>query len=370
MGSSLFRVCGIAAGVQFLLAGAAVAVMNNGFNTNHVWGNRQASPKTKVFQEDPWVEQTDPPGAAGMLYSSGTFAGQGGTNDARYFVAGPAPATGGGWDYYNLRIAELDSTGAIINSTTIKTLGGASGYIGEIKSRNIRYNPARNSLVVAMREKNVSNAPVSVYEIDLGLSQILNTVTGPQMMGSALNTQPGLTVNPSDGSVYLLGPNLGTSAVGKGNVVKLNMSTHTCATVLDSTLTGSEYTSPEGICYRNNSLVIGFTSSDKAHPPIEYPLSDNMSTGTALNGYTTYTQPFWNGQMDPLTGSIWSSGLDNINVYGAIYELPRGSDTVVVHHVDKYSKYFDLASPLPEPCTSLLIALGAGWIVSRRRITA
>jgi hypothetical protein len=68
----------------------------------------------------------------------------------------------------------------------------------------------------------------------------------------------------------------------------------------------------------------------------------------------------FNAQMDMRTGSIWSSGITGVTINGAIYELKAGSNTAVAHPGDdpKYAKFFDIASPAPEPTTLLLLVVG------------
>jgi len=330
-----------------LSAEPAFAWLCNGWETEFLLANRaRGGYKIKTYLEYPFAEVGSD--GSGIIYESGTFSGTG-DNDARYYVMRVLE------DEADLLIAELgpvdpadlDDPDLVIrpeiNTTTLRTLYPSLPYVEEVATRNIRYNPVTNSIFFLTKEK-AQVGFTTLWEVDLELSTLLSVTTGPLSVTFDKYELPGVAINHDDGTVYGGGPYINTPLDGKGDVVEFDLSAGTWSVILDSTVTGDEYKDVEGLCYRDNSIIVGFGSWDRSHPPIEYDLSTMV--GTTLSGFP-WKVPARNIQMDRATGSIWFAGQKQGREKGALFELKAGSNTAIANPLSggRWIKFFDVASP-------------------------
>ena len=93
-------------------------------------------------------------------------------------------------------IAELDIDGNILKQTTVATLAGlGAGNLGSaIEPDNLRYSLHNNTLFVGVNDEDTTN-PATAYEIDVELSTIVATYTGPNISAPFRCLKPGHSVS-------------------------------------------------------------------------------------------------------------------------------------------------------------------------------
>ena len=142
-------------------------------------------------------------------WGSATFALTG-PNQARLYTARKSAAGGSP----SVRIEEWDSTGATLASVLLTSLtGGPTSPIGSsVEVGDIRYSIYHGTLFVSVNPhiEGVGTFPpyprALVYEIDLGLTQVLNTYTGPEIINGKGTVK--IALNPNDGTLYVTNPAL------------------------------------------------------------------------------------------------------------------------------------------------------------------
>ncbi|MHC4443311.1 MAG: hypothetical protein ACYTF1_01970 [Planctomycetota bacterium] len=278
---------------------------------------------------------------AGSNWWSLTFSGTG-NNDARLFVMKPDPYWGA-QNPHDLILAEMNSSGAVTKQTTMATLLGlGAGNLGSaIEPDNIRYNPIKNSLFVGVNDES-NNDPIKVYEIDLGLSTVLNTYTGPGLPlaggGSVC-----MAIDETDGTLYVTSENLNGSGA-KGDVVAFDTSggsTSSYTTLIDGDDFGTEYDDPEAVIYRGAgnpseepTILLTFDVQDT----MEFYLNQKDANNNLVKRASRFAGEtrLFNGQLDVVSGTAWIGSVD-----GAVFHL-EADDDVLFFNV---GKHYDVDSP-------------------------
>ncbi|UCD29014.1 MAG: hypothetical protein JSV03_00585, partial [Planctomycetota bacterium] len=267
--------------MALLSAEPVMAVLNNGFETDYFYTATRYD-EIQIFDES--VRVGDP--EVGVLGSHGrprsiTFSGTG-TADARLFMLEYDD------DYWNAFIRELNSAGAIVNTGDLQTLAGHGNYDG-IFGQTIRFNPfgdsGAGSLMAALIEKwDDIDEPLTIYEIDLDLTTILNTYTGP-MVG---RVEASVAVDPLTGTLYVVaGRNSAADPIDTtvcDDVIAFDTSggsTSTYTTVVDASDPVYGYTAPDSVIFRSACAGNSYTPTilvvrnDKG-PAREYRASDGV----------------------------------------------------------------------------------------------
>ena len=154
---------------------------------------------------------------SGSNWATLTFAGRSKDNDVRLFAARLYGSTGMAQPRGTIEIAELDSSGTIVNSVLLTTLTGALHQWNDLG--NIRYNRYHDTLMVSSLYG--ADASSRVDEIDLGLSAtVVHRYFGP---GTDYG-QVACDLDEETGALYLTGRHLGseTGPNWRGDVVSFN----------------------------------------------------------------------------------------------------------------------------------------------------
>ncbi|UCD29153.1 MAG: hypothetical protein JSV03_01320, partial [Planctomycetota bacterium] len=170
-----------------------------------------------------------PPGAGWVTL---TFSGTSANNDARMFVAKEIPVDS---DYpTDVEIAEIDSYGNTVKSVNLSTLLGGPSPGSRITIGAIRYSSFHGTLFLSINPDwttATSNAAM-IYELDLGLTTVQNTYTGPVCWGNG----PRIDIDPANGTIYLTSQSMGrVSHDLLGNVYAIDTATppHTPWMIVD-----------------------------------------------------------------------------------------------------------------------------------------
>ncbi|UCD29270.1 MAG: hypothetical protein JSV03_01975, partial [Planctomycetota bacterium] len=276
----------------------------------------------------------------------------------------------------------------------------------------IRFNPLGNSgagsLFIPVNEDVESDTPLNVYEIDLGLTTVLNTYTGPNVGDEMIS----IAVNLDDGTLYATAPNLdspppvnaycdagGTNlCVGGpnngqsctddsdcpddpvyGDLIAWDTSggsTSSYTTLVDSDANGGypNWNIPHFIVYRgtNNpsgrpTILVDFNDTGGVSDPgvlqvsgVEEPAIEFYLDATDANGnlekrgnpLITGGYILGNGQLDRLTGTIWLVGEKPNNVRGLI-GLRNDDSHFRFPGPARWYKFRDVATPgliVDPPC--------------------
>jgi hypothetical protein len=308
------------------------AVVNNGFETDYVY----------VIPGDGSVQvaaESDGSSVGTLLgpemWETLTFSGMG-TNDARLFVASEGIS--------DIIIEEVNSAGSQVKRVSLKTLApvGSIADLGNI--RWSRYYPT--SLFVSA----VSNASGStkgmIWEMDLGLSVVKKTYTGPVHAYSGDQTVS-IAINDNDGTIYMVGYFLNDPAgTGKGDLIAFT-STTTWNVLIDASTFGWSFPLP--VVWRAHNptdatptIWVGNNSGPGALPFREFYLDTALhpvdSNGNLqLRGSQISMARAWNGQQDEVTGTSW------IAAWNGGFHAIRADDTTSSYYTGQ--AFSDIDSP-------------------------
>ncbi|MHC4443305.1 MAG: hypothetical protein ACYTBZ_03320 [Planctomycetota bacterium] len=205
---------------------------------------------------------------------------------------------------------------------------------------NLRYNPFGNSgagsLYIGVNEDVENDTPAKVYEVDLELTTVLNTYTGPNIGDEEIN----ITVNHDDGTLYAIGRNLGSPAPVPpattpvyGDLIAWDTSgggTGTYTTLVDSDANGGypNWLAPDFIAWRgtNNpsgqpTIIVDFDDESGTEPTAEFYLNATDGNGDLLkrgNPLAGGGYMLKNGQIDRITKTVWMVGERPNDVRGLI----------------------------------------------------
>jgi hypothetical protein len=413
--------------LNLLLAGPALAVLNNGFDTDLIYakighdvdhndlnygiqtGFHTASQATGGFTGGY---------AADAQCTSFCFSNR--VNEgARLFTLARGNVVGGAWN--DLLIKELDSAGNQLGAMWLGQHGSwaaghplagqelGAGYPGSTKSSkdiatgNIRFNPVNQTLMISANPGHESEGAAKVWEIDLPIwgqrIQVKHEYTLPSTDRSGVN----IAINPNDGTMYATGPDLGTTSANrsKGNVYSTptnpsdpNFGINTL--IFDGPDGSSSWRGPQGITYRESinsaggdplpEINIGMSWGTATYQPYAIaPIGGGgawAQIGTPGNetaGGNNIRCLAIQAATDPLTGDLlmvgaWKSGTPDggpTNKGGTLNCPPdsryAGGSVVGIANWGHY----DAASPgeflIPEPATLGLLLLGMVPLLRRRR---
>lgn len=361
MRKNIQAVC-ITATLVALLTESSWGFTNNGFQTDYAYALQTNGRLTARLESDGSnMGQL----VASSTYVSLTFSGTG-TNDARLFVVGPTSGS-----TTDLTIAELNSTGGIVQQRNLSAILGQQPG-SKILTGNIRYNPFRNSLIVSANPNSADiSSPAKAWEVDLGLSALYNTYTGPACgfeSGTTTARSPMTSINTRTGAMYMM-------CRSQGDLIAfdtLNPASPYTTLISAATVGDANWVQPKAPIYRdarllNNGLpasddtVLTLLNRNSGVPQNEYYLYQGadangnlIKRGSPINGNNS-----WLGQQDRISGDIWFGNYSN-----GLFVL-RANDTV--QSFQTTAGWWDVGSPAPEPVTLMLLALGGTALLRRRR---
>jgi len=301
-------------------------VLNNGFRKDWVYqvGNMIALKNeygqiSTFYEEDgAFVEQFW--AGTGTNWYSCTFSGTG-NSDARLFAFRPSHIAGQNYFSTDVYLAELDDDANIVNSAYLGELAGlGQGNLGaNVLPHNIRYNAANDTLMVGINPDSTSSTALIVYEIDLGLSTIVATYTGPVVGSEGV----GVDVNPEDGTLYVTNWDMGSSVPesGLGDLIAFDTSggtTSSYTTLIDGdTIADVDWAEPTSVVYRGENnpsgrptilVLMGKEYETDITPQMEFYLDEtDPGTGNLVKRaeQSITLDVGWNGQLDTATGTVW-----------------------------------------------------------------
>ncbi|MHC4799598.1 MAG: COG1470 family protein, partial [Planctomycetota bacterium] len=369
----------------------AWAVSNNGFETDWVYAtNRYNKSCTNTYKgaicvfDDTTLElqlafpAIAPPTSEWVTL---TFSGTG-SNDARLFVARTNALPND--IASDIELAELDSSGNVVGSIKLLSsltngppplVPGPTSY--GVLLGNLRHSIYHGTLFLSLLpDSDEAVIPIAskVYEIDLGLTTVLNSYTGPTCLGTGTSgDRPFISLNPNDGTVYISGPNANEATnTGLGDLVALDtvVSPGTITTLIDGTTYSSgdtDWLRPACPVYRglNNpdaprpTIVQTIeTDSGVANAALEFYLDANDGNfppaGNLIKQGSLHTSQkrSWRGQLDEYNGRYMAvrrdggsgcgnqGGIDQVPPDNSGNIRPTSSDNLYRKH-----GWWDVASP-------------------------
>ncbi|MHC4673684.1 MAG: hypothetical protein ACYTBZ_14475, partial [Planctomycetota bacterium] len=330
-----------------------LAFDNNGFETDWVYGLRTYTGGLDAYRESdgavmdtlipPFPGYPNPNRVSNTCYDaweSLTFAGTPANNDARLFVAKVTPRQDpdcGPQHPKNIIIIEIgpqgcafDGTGAL-NTFDLAAALGVSQVGPYVRLGTLRYSSFHGSLFLSIaKDYRNDNLPVYVYEIDLGLTAILNTYTGANVH----NDEPCMDVDPINGKLYVCEPNMGqpdgdvVPRDRKGDLIEIDTSggsTGSFTTIIDGptyNATDTRWFGPQCPIYRgtNNpsgrpTVVMLLNLDIPTNWALEFYLDANDGTYPPAGNLNNRSEPFypqkgaWRGQLDEITGTVMATRL-------------------------------------------------------------
>jgi len=362
--------------VAVISASPAWAVLNNGFNTDWVYTlksefedfpavttaeNLRAYNKADADIVDPtrvWDA------VSGSAWHTMTFAGTG-TDDARLFVSRVNGTTS------DIEISEVHSIGFLIGGIT--SLNALSGEI--VGSTNpdtgtIRYSPFSNSLFVTGNKDDGSSTPAIVYEVDLDLTTVLNTYTGPNVLRRSIN----IAINDRDGTLYMTNRNLNNpttpGGLTQGDLIAFDTSggsTSSYTTLIEGFSLQNDgepnhyrWNDPQALIYRkgataaDDTIVVAMNNSSSPRNPMEFYL-DTTAHSVDVNGNLQFQNLLpkeiargWNGQQQGGTGELILGNLrGGVAIFDPSVDDPDDVDGVVL--VNPSRDFMDADAPIMPP---------------------
>lgn len=311
--------------IIFAAAGKVSGQYNNGFREDWVYvcvPPGGGGSRIIAYEEDSGWPAVNP-WHYGAWYSL-TFAGTA-DDDARLFVTKPDPYWGGGQSSYDVMVAEMDSNGSVINYTWVSTLlglgsPGPTSIGGDVVAKTIRYSSYHNSLFLSVvtEYKSGLTSPATVYEIDMGLTTILNTYTGPNVK----STLGAIAINGP--TLYMTGTGLNDPGWKKGDVIAFDTSdgsSSSYTTLIDGASLGDvHYLCPYHVIYRgiNNPdrrptillLMMGLT--DDYEFQLEFYLDQTDDDGNLVKrGEPFQLKRGSGGDLDKVCKTVWVTDSKN-----------------------------------------------------------
>jgi len=285
-----------------------------------------------------------------------TFSGTG-DHDARCFVINPSPQPE--WPT-EILIKEYDDgqvgdppAPAVLNQAKLgeDLLGLGANNLGYfLDDAHIRYSSYHNSLFIGVNPDWTSSTPIKIYEVNLGLTTVLNTYTGPSITAD----MPDIAIDSMTGTLYVVSPNLNGSG-GLGNLIAFDTSggsTSTYTTLIDgATLGDSDWINPCAIVYRGRrnpslrpTILVIMKDTTASVPVLEFYLDQVDGNGNLVKRDEPLTiQGGSGGQVDLADGTVWLSGSNEVaegNMQGLAMD-----DSVIRPGPGGAKTWMDAASP-------------------------
>jgi hypothetical protein len=331
-------------------------VPNNGFDTDYVYALHPAqgtSPggELQVFKEHgTLIDNNLLPALPSPNWQSLTFAGVG-DSDARLFLARNSDST---TPLGDIDIMEIDANGNTVKSTTLCAIMGIAPPLGTNRAfGNIRFSRGRPmSLFVSAACDITGTTRGMAWEIDLDLSTLRNTYTGPVTPLNQYDTtytpfRPAHIDMAPDGRLYMSGLHLGQEVDvpngenGLGDLVSFDTSggsTSEFTTLVDGptyAVTNPSWASPNSPIFRKgrpgradgtDTVVVLMNPVEAAKPAQEMYLDTTLhgvdaDGNLALRGSPMSFPRGWKGHQDPISGDIWLGALR-----GGVYAI-RSDET-------------------------------------------
>jgi len=227
----------------------------SGFRTDWLYVKNKNAPRNlQAYDEvtgELMLTYTD---VATEQWFSHTFAGTD-NNSARLFVCKEDTA-----DASNVLLAEIDSSGSVINSTDLKTIYTNSGQTypadyADVRAYSIRYSQYSGhtgGLFIGVNPSKTSGGTVRIHEIDLGLTTLVNEYpisAYPVTTAGVVH----LDINGYTGDVYVAHNSMVSANGGMVKIDTVDPDKGTVSVLVDgSTAQGGAWTTagPGGIAYR------------------------------------------------------------------------------------------------------------------------
>jgi len=395
----------------FALSHQATGEINNGFETDWIyavqtsWRTQQAGAGDVHMYHEQTGQlmgtlvdfEPDPGAIQDWGWESITFAYDSNGN-ARFYAArrmdiDPAedPSTE---RYRDIEIAEFDANGNEVRKVQFADTFLGTSHLGtKVKVGCIRFSTysghAGSIFVSALTVANSYN-PSKVYEIDLGLTTLKNTYTGP----NSKDNPPRVDFNPNTGDMYVVGQFLNEpdKPLGNADLVQFayaspgtNPGSYT--TLIDGDVFARRddidpYTDPgwphgrelvsiwhKPVCvvYRGTNhedgretIVVSsnWTVDSTPMPQNEFYLDQTDSDGNLVRRSTFYTNyAVFNAQLDRITGKIWMPRL-----YG--YNTNKGLISYDVNDQVNSATAIGASKGYSDACSPGLAAMGSGTIAN------
>ncbi|UCD28411.1 MAG: immunoglobulin domain-containing protein [Planctomycetota bacterium] len=325
----------------------AWGVLNNGFETDWLytsiawWGDETDPTRGDLIAYD---EQTGAVMATlGNFekWESLTFYGTSANDDARLFVARRAT----GSVSTDITIAELNSSGGTIKSVLLRSLNNAPSTIGpQLYVGSLRFSSFHGTLFLSLCTDEADPGTALVYEVDLALTSVLNTYTGP-----GISNPPRISIDKNNGKLYMAGTFLIAGQNGYLIAFDTSAGSTSSYTMLidgDTYKPGdSGWNNPACPIYRGSNhpennrptiMVMNMgTSGATNYPVMEFYLDETDANGNLVKRQNAYwaRRSQWQGQVDEYTGSIisvrqfhsdsYDTGIDQYTVNDVHYRPAR-----------------------------------------------
>jgi hypothetical protein len=329
---------------------------NNGFSVNSIYAIRKypapginPDGMGKIHVYDTIKQQMrDLTNVEGWVSLS--FSGTG-TNDAYcYTLRGWKGATDNpNWaipPYDGLNIRAFRADGGVNASCWVHTLPGWVTPAPDVAAGSIRYSSFHNSIFVGVDRNNAAADAALVYELNLGMSQILHVYTGPN---TNTGGQVNLDINPRNGTLYVINQRLGNdngSGSALGDLVAFNTaggSTSVYTTLVNGQTFAADgqpnhnlWNLPNCVVYRagvtaaddtlvvfmdTGEVVLEFWANTSAHPV-------DGNGNLQLKGLLPNLDRGWNGQQDVYDSNIhygaMADGFGTLQSNNALIEYRNG----------------------------------------------
>ena len=310
--------CGLA--LMAVSAEPVWGVLNNGFETAYVYGLAEDG-EIQVYVEatGAWVSTLGSTSGWETL----TFSGSG-TTDARLFVA---KTTGG---FTDVRIEELDSTGSSISGVNLSARIPSTG--SDVCVGNIRWSKYYpTSLFVSARSSASGSSKGMVWELDLGLSTLKHTYTGPIDKYTDQAQTVEIAMNDNNGTIYMVGYCLNEPEDPNPDTTKGDLIAFTSTTTWNVLIDGDNYGwfEPWGPVWRKSNPTDGTPtiwigrSTGSSMPVEEFYLDTTLhpmvNGSLVLRGSQISLDRIWNGQQDEVSWAgliaAWNTGGISV-IYG------------------------------------------------------
>jgi len=345
---------------------------NNGFPKEWVYmcrhyaedGNIRAFwEENELHAVSDWTDWKNPPRDVSL-----TFSGTG-DNDARMFAIKCDPLSTIATDILIKEMKDLDDLASrdprpVVNQAYLGVLAGlGQNNLGpDVEDGHIRYSAFHDSLFIGVNPDEVNSTAIKVYEVDLGLTTVLNTYTGPNITSGPVD----IALDPVDGTLYVVSPNLNGTG-GAGDLIAFDTSggsTSTYTTLIDgATLSDPHWINPGAIVYRGKrnptprpTILVIMKDIAASVPALEFYLDEVDGNGNLVKrGEPLTIQGGTGGQMDLATGTIWLSG-GYLAAEGDMQGLAVDDSIIRYSPPSSGRRWMDAASP---PGTSICNLSGA-----------
>jgi len=354
-----------------------VAGINNGFHTDYFYALKNDG-SLRYYKESDGSQVGDY-GIPG--WTTLTFSGVGEGSDAWLYGVKPSGNVIDNWFRSDFTIEKMNSEGLVVQSVTLSSLlgpGSTDDWAAEPMAC-LRYSSYHNTLFLGVNRKYNVSDPAIVYEIDLGLSAVLNTYTGPNTLG--YNGVEGgrsvrIDINTDDGTLYMISRNLGGPSDQEGDLVALDTSagsTSTYTTLIDGTTfraANPTLWDGPGLCiFRHGStnptgrptILIAAANNDKNPRDVleffldqiddTYPPGGPYTGNLVLRGTPCQVRRGFGGQQDMVNGSVWIANQNkavSARRDRGVIEIETNDNVNIF--APKENEFYDVDSPPYKPC--------------------